>query len=137
MQQPRKCGKTVIIAKEEGTDKITIIQVNILPEGVTIRPQVKTSGTHTITLKANGTVWSYGQNTYGELGNGNKDYSDDPVQAIFPERNNYSRSRLPEKTSHVHQTAKETYGHGAQITMENQEEAEMVKCQQKQMELAM
>lgn len=69
---------------------------------MTIRPQVKTSGTHTITLKANGTVWSYGQNTYGELGNGNKDYSDDPVQAIFPERNNYSRSRLPEKTSHVH-----------------------------------
>lgn len=90
MQQLKKFGKTVIIAKEEKTEKISVIVVNILPEGVTIRPQVKTSGTHTITLKSNGTVWSYGQNEFGELGNGNKDYSDDPSQAIFPERNSNS-----------------------------------------------
>ena len=92
----QKVGKTTIIAKEEKADKIAVIQVNVLPEGVTIRPQVKTNGNHTITLKSNGTVWSYGQNSNGELGNGNNDYSDDPTQAIFPERNNYKANRLSE-----------------------------------------
>lgn len=50
-----------------------------------IVPSIKTNGSHTVTLKANGTVWSYGQNSNGELGNGTNSYSDDPVQAKFPE----------------------------------------------------
>ena len=62
-----------------------MIQVNIIPEGIEIRPQVRTNGSHTITLKSNGTVWSYGQNSNGELGNETNSYSDDPVQAKFPE----------------------------------------------------
>lgn len=95
-------GKTTIIAKEDVAGNIAVIQVNVLPEGVTIRPQVKTNGNHTITLKSNGTVWSYGQNTNGELGNGNNDYSDDPQQAIFPERSNYKTGLLPEIVFLVH-----------------------------------
>ncbi len=80
-----KQGKTIIVAREEGTDNISVIQVRVLPQGIEIEPEVATSGSHTVTLKVDGTVWSYGNNTNGELGNGTTDYSDEPVQAEFPE----------------------------------------------------
>ena len=37
--------------------------------------------THAMALKSDGTVWSWGDNTYGELGNGSGDPSNVPVQA--------------------------------------------------------
>ncbi|MFH1980584.1 MAG: CARDB domain-containing protein, partial [Pseudomonadota bacterium] len=36
---------------------------------------------HTITLKSDGTVWSWGDNDFGQLGDGRRDESPDPVQA--------------------------------------------------------
>lgn len=78
-------GTTVIVIRENGTNNISVVQVRILKEGLTIEPQVQTNGSHTVTLKVNGTVWSYGNNENGELGNGTTKYSDEPVQAIFPE----------------------------------------------------
>ena len=78
-------GTTVIVAKEVGTQNICVIQVRVLPEGINIEPQVATNGSHTVTLKVDGTVWCYGNNTNGELGNGTTTYSDEPVQAIFPD----------------------------------------------------
>lgn len=80
-----KAGKGVIIAKENRTNIIGVIQVRVLPQDINIVTSVKTKGNHTITLKSNGTVWSYGQNSNGELGNGKTEYSDDPIQALFSE----------------------------------------------------
>ena len=81
----RSVGTTVIVAKEVGTTNISVIQVRVLPENIEIEPQVATNGSHTVTLKVDGTVWCYGNNTNGELGNGTTTYSDEPVQAIFPD----------------------------------------------------
>ena len=54
-------------------------------ENSKIEPMVETNGSHTITLKVDGTVWCYGIGTSGELGTGKKENSDEPVKAIFPE----------------------------------------------------
>lgn len=61
-------GRTTILAKEKGTDKIGVIQVRIL-ENSTIEPMVKTAGGHTVALKVDGTVWCYGIGEKGELRN--------------------------------------------------------------------
>ena len=85
-------GRTTILAKEEETDKIAVIMLRILEKGtkaesvdILIEPYVETDGSHTITLKTNGTVWSWGKGEYGELGTGEIENSDMPVQAVFEE----------------------------------------------------
>lgn len=77
-------GRTTIIAKEKNTDKIAVIPVRIL-ENSSIEPMVETSGSHTVMLKTDGTVWCYGINENGELGTADKKASDKPVKAVFPE----------------------------------------------------
>ncbi|MBO5478752.1 MAG: cadherin-like beta sandwich domain-containing protein [Clostridia bacterium] len=86
-----KEGRTTVLAREKATNKIAIIDIRILAKGTrpenintTIEPQVETNGNHTIMLKVDGTVWTYGIGNYGELGNGKKEVTDEPVQAIFP-----------------------------------------------------
>lgn len=49
-----------------------------------ITPMVSTTQDHTLVLKSDGTVWAYGKNQYGQLGNGTTSYSDRPVQVMFP-----------------------------------------------------
>ncbi len=85
-----KEGRTTVLAKEIGTEKIGVIQVRILesetrPEGtlINIEPKVVTGGKHTLSLKADGTVWAYGQNTYGQLGIGTQDSTDNPIYVNF------------------------------------------------------
>ena len=84
-------GRTSIIVNEVGTDKIAVVNLRILEKGtkpdsmdILIEPQVATSGNHTVMLKVDGTVWTYGTNNYGELGNNTTLNSDEPLQAIFP-----------------------------------------------------
>ena len=80
-----KEGKTTIVVNKVGTDYTSIAQVTVLPEDVEIEPMALTCGSHTVILKANGTVWSYGSNSSYELGNGNSKSTDIPVQVKFPE----------------------------------------------------
>lgn len=72
----KKEGRTTVIAKEIGTDNIAVIPLRVL-ENSKIEPMVETAGSHTIMLKTNGRVWTYGIN-------GN-DITDEPVQVTFPE----------------------------------------------------
>ena len=79
----QETGRTTVIAREVGTDKIAVIPV-FITENSNIEPQVLTSGKHTLMLKVDGSVWAYGIGDYGELGNGEIGISDDPVQVTFP-----------------------------------------------------
>lgn len=76
-------GRTTVIIKEEGTDKIAVIPL-VITENSNIEPMVETNGSHTVMLKVDGTVWTYGIGANGELGNDTQDTVDEPVQAIFP-----------------------------------------------------
>lgn len=78
-----EAGRTTVIAREVGTNKIAVIPLRIL-ENSNIEPMAETNGSHTVMLKVDGTVWCYGTNEYGELGNGTNNLSDEPVKAIFP-----------------------------------------------------
>jgi alpha-tubulin suppressor-like RCC1 family protein len=50
-----------------------------MPSGVSFTG-ITGGGGHSVALDANGTVWSWGENTSGEVGNGSADNTDQPVQ---------------------------------------------------------
>ena len=84
----KKTGTTIVTANQENTDNIGVIQVEVVPETeneITISPNVITNGSHTISLREDGKVFTWGDNTYGQLGNGTVTTSDEPVEVTFPE----------------------------------------------------
>ncbi len=76
-------GNTSILVKQASTNEFAIVQVTVLKSGTTIKPDVKTSNSHSVILKSDGTVWTYGDNTYGALGNGTTVSQDDITQVNF------------------------------------------------------
>ena len=81
----QKEGKTTAIVTKADTGATSIANVTVLPAGVEIEPMALTCMSHTVVLKANGTVWAYGLNSSYELGNGNTKSSDRPLQIKFPD----------------------------------------------------
>ena len=84
----KKTGTTIVTANQENTDNIGVIQVEVVPETeneITISPNVITNGSHTISLRTDGKVFTWGDNTYGQLGNRTVKTSDEPVEVTFPE----------------------------------------------------
>jgi len=79
----RKIGTTSITAQSQNGEAVAVIQVEVIPEQTEIKPQVSVGGSHTISLRANGTVWTWGQNTYGQLGTNDTISRDNPVQVTF------------------------------------------------------
>ena len=75
--------ETVTIEAEEDFD---VLGVQATPEeswelfGTMANVQVSTDGSHTVVLKKNGTVWAWGKNDYGQLGNGTTEDS------VMPQR---------------------------------------------------
>ncbi|RID81832.1 hypothetical protein D1953_19785 [Peribacillus asahii] len=76
-------GQTIISAEYEG---ITI-KIKVSVKSKTVKPIKGIAGTavaagdsHTLVLKKNGTVWSFGKNQTGQLGNGNTKNQYTPVQ---------------------------------------------------------
>ena len=80
-----KPGYTSILVNKVGTNYSSIAQVTVLPKDVEIAPMALTCSSHTVVLKANGTVWSYGVNSSYELGNGSNKSTDIPVKVQFPD----------------------------------------------------
>lgn len=74
-------GKTAVIVKQAGTDNFAIVQVEVIKENTAIKPDIQTCNSHQLILRADGTVWTYGENNYGQLGAGNVP-SNDNVQKI-------------------------------------------------------
>ncbi len=81
----QKVGTTIVTANQDGTSNIGVIQVEVIPQDTTIEPNVITNGSHTITLRVDGKIYTYGDNTYGQLGNGTTVTSDEPVEVKFPD----------------------------------------------------
>ena len=78
-------GKTVIVVNKIGTEDYRIAQITVLPTGVNIEPMAVTNGSHTVVLKADGSVWAYGVNSSYELGDGTNVSKDTPIKVQFPD----------------------------------------------------
>ena len=75
-----KYGKTRVKITDTKNKYETYIIVNVISD-VTV-PQLKVEDDFTLALKANGTVWAFGNGENGKLGNGNEENSNEPVQVI-------------------------------------------------------
>ena len=70
-----------------------LIEVNVLPadyqsavdNGTAVFPKIDAGDYFSIALKADGTVWTWGENTYGELGINDKTVTQSgaPVQVVL------------------------------------------------------
>ena len=65
-----KKGKTQVTVTDKISGQKTSADVYVLGEDDITFPQIESSNYSTVTLKANGEVWSYGYNGYGQLGTG-------------------------------------------------------------------
>jgi len=50
---------------------------------------ISAGGNHTLALKSDGSVWAFGMNSYGQLGDGTNDNSNTPVQVVGPDSIGY------------------------------------------------
>lgn len=55
-------GNTLLVVTEEKTNRHIYIPVIVIPEEGEVAPDIKTGNNFTVTLKSNGTVWSFGEN---------------------------------------------------------------------------
>ena len=65
-----KTGITYIIVRDKkGAEGF--FKLNVVPKGDSYiaYPEVRAGTAHAVALKADGTVWSWGYNNYGQLGN--------------------------------------------------------------------
>ena len=86
-------GKANIVVADKDTSLYALIEVNVLPadyqsavdNGTAVFPKIDAGDYFSIALKADGTVWTWGENTYGELGINDKTVtqSGTPVQVVL------------------------------------------------------
>ena len=76
-------GITKIIVTDNLFGKTTVVNVSVLQEGAIATPKVASGLNHTVALKSDGTVWTYGANKNGELGVGTNVASDNLSKVEF------------------------------------------------------
>ncbi len=76
-----KEGNASITVTQEGTQNKSIAQVTVIRKTAYINPQVKTTNSTQVILKADGTVWTYGAGSNGELGDGT-DHANDNLNKV-------------------------------------------------------
>jgi alpha-tubulin suppressor-like RCC1 family protein len=82
-------GKTQIKVEDKDNNITIYIPVEVIAKDVITNVQVVNSSNNTIILKSDGTVWAWGYNYYGTLGNGTRTESFQPVQVKSPDGEGY------------------------------------------------
>ena len=82
-----KYGTGVVIIRDTDPTRnfVGIIRVQVKPKDAVATPMVSAKQSSTVALKADGTVWTWGENTYGELGINDKTVTQSgaPVQVVL------------------------------------------------------
>ncbi len=80
MENGGERGIVEIKAENEGFYGILKVHVKAPNEFTT--PMIASGENFTIALKSDGSVWAWGDNTYGQLGNGNFESSQGPIPVL-------------------------------------------------------
>jgi len=71
---------TVAATAQDGTSTTVTVRVSGNATGFTTPPMVSAGDQHTLALRYDGTVWAYGAETFGTLGDGTTRISETPIQ---------------------------------------------------------
>ena len=63
-------GRAYITVTAKGTEEETRVVINVIAENKKVKEKIEAGHIHTLALKQDGTIWSWGNNTQGEMGNG-------------------------------------------------------------------
>ena len=63
-------GITKVLATEKLSGKVATVEISVLEDGAVATPKILSGLNHTVALKADGTVWTWGYNNIGQLGLG-------------------------------------------------------------------
>lgn len=75
------CANQVLLLASDGTVLRAGAEGFVPVNGLSSVSAISLGTTHSLALRSDGTVWSWGNNSYGELGNGTTTFSSAPVQA--------------------------------------------------------
>ena len=75
-----KYGSTCIEVTNTETEETATVVVNVVREGCIANPKVESGYNHTVALKGDGTVWTWGYNGYGQLGLGDTTLRTEPTK---------------------------------------------------------
>ncbi|MCX6924292.1 MAG: immunoglobulin domain-containing protein, partial [Verrucomicrobia bacterium] len=81
--QTNDAGSYVVVVTNVAgsvTSQVAVLTVSALPPQALVFRQVSARGSHTVAVKADGTLWAWGYNNYGQLGDGTTDSKSSPVQ---------------------------------------------------------
>ena len=77
------------------------VRISVVEFEVTTTPMIATGTGFTVMLKSDGTVWTWGLGTSGQLGNGTLITSSSPVQVIKGAQNLYGEQIYLEKIKYI------------------------------------
>ena len=77
-----KKGRVRIKVTDTTNGYSTYVVVNVIDDADVTLPQIEEGESFTVALKSNGTVWTYGKNEKGQLGNNTEEDSNIPVQVV-------------------------------------------------------
>ena len=77
-------GSTLIKVTDKEKDIQTAVYVKVIKdqEDMKYEPMVDGGSNHSVALKGNGTVWTWGYNKFGQLGNNGTATTEEPVQVL-------------------------------------------------------
>ena len=63
-------GRTYIILKSKDAEDEARVVINVIDDDKKVKEKVEAGNIHSLALKQDGTIWSFGDNSQGEMGNG-------------------------------------------------------------------
>lgn len=79
-------GEAIVVATDSKTGKTAKLYIDVKYNDTEVAPKIESTGDHTVALKADGTVWVWGNNNYGELGILQTGNIQEPKQAKIAEK---------------------------------------------------
>ena len=75
-------GNTIIKIHNDRNNLDATVKINVNGSKNIVQPKIVGGGNHFVALKADGTVWTWGNNSNGQLGTGNNTSKTSPIKVM-------------------------------------------------------